>query len=100
LAAKFQSERIIGQFLRSGRSGFYFLVIEEGEVGAGDEFELLEQEDPTLTIREVNTIYSAKSPDRETLERSLHVKTLPQSWHHRFRARLEEIDHSIDHLGH
>jgi MOSC domain-containing protein YiiM len=97
LAAKFQSERIIGQFLRSGRSGFYFSVIEEGEVGAGDEFELLEQEDPTLTIGEVNTIYSAKSPDRETLERSLHVKTLPQSWQYRFRARLEEIDRQIDH---
>ena len=93
LAAKFQSQRIIGQFLRSGRSGFYFSVIEEGVVGAGDAFELLEQEDPTLTIAEVNGIYSAKSPDRETLERSLHVKTLPESWRYRFRARLEEKGH-------
>jgi MOSC domain-containing protein YiiM len=92
LAAKFQSERIIGQFLRSGRSGFYFSVIEEGEIGAGDEFELLEQEDPTLTIAEVNSIYSAKSPDREMLQRSLHVKTLPESWRCRFRARLAEIE--------
>ena len=70
LAAKFKSERIIAQFLRSGRSGFYFSVVKEGEVGAGDDFELLEREDPTLTVAEVNGIYSDKSPDRETLQRS------------------------------
>ncbi len=92
LAAKFQGNEIIARSLRSGRSGFYFSVIEEGEVGAGDAFDLLEQEDPTLTIAQVNAIYSAKHPDRETLRRSLHVKTLPESWRYRFRARLAEID--------
>lgn len=93
LAAKFRSNDILEQFLRSGRSGFYFSVTKEGEVGAGDEFELLEKEDPTLTIAEVNEIYVSRSPDRKTLERSLHVKTLPESWRYRFRARLDEIKH-------
>ncbi len=90
LAAKFKSDEIIEHFLRTGRCGFYFSVVEEGEVGAGDTFELLEREAPTLTVSQVNQIYSAKSPDRDTLQRSLHVKTLPESWRMRFRARLEE----------
>jgi MOSC domain-containing protein YiiM len=90
LAAKFQRDDMIERFLRSGRCGFYFAVIEQGEVGAGDEFELLGREDPTLTIAEVNRLYSAKSPDRESLQRSLDVKTLPESWRDRFRARLAE----------
>jgi MOSC domain-containing protein YiiM len=91
LAAKFQRDDIIERFARSGRSGFYFSVIEEGEVGAGDEFELLGREEPTLTIAEVNQLYAAKSPDPETLQRSLHVKLLPESWRMRFRARLADI---------
>src|SRR6202795_1775652 len=92
LAAKFQRDDMIERFVRSGRSGFYFSVIEEGEVGAGDEFELLGREEPTLTIAEINELYTAKSPDRETLQRSLDVKLLPESWRMRFRARLADID--------
>jgi MOSC domain-containing protein YiiM len=90
LAAKFQRDDMIERFLRSGRCGFYFAVVEEGEVGAGDEFEFLEREDPTLTIAEVNSLYTAKSPDRESLQRSLDVKFLPEGWRDRFRARLAE----------
>jgi MOSC domain-containing protein YiiM len=90
LAAKFRSDDIITRFLETGRCGFYFSVAEEGEVGTGDSFELLDREKSTLSIAAVNQLYTAKSPDRETLEQSLHVKTLPESWRMRFRARLEE----------
>jgi MOSC domain-containing protein YiiM len=92
LAAKFKREDMIARFLHSGRCGFYFSVVEEGEVGAGDEFKFLGTEEPTLTIAEVNCLYTAKSPDRETLQRSLDVKLLPESWRYRFNARLAEID--------
>ena len=92
LAAKFQRDDMIERFVRSGRCGYYFSVIEEGEVGAGDEFELLGREKPTLTIAEVNRLYTAQSPDRETLQRSVHVKLLPESWRMRFRARLADMD--------
>ena len=40
LAAKFQRDDMIERFLLSGRSGFYFSVEQEGEVGVGDFFEL------------------------------------------------------------
>jgi MOSC domain-containing protein YiiM len=96
LAAKFQRDDMIERFLRSNRCGFYFAVVQEGEVGAGDEFELLGREAPTLTIAEVNSLYTSKSPNRESLQRSLDVKTLPESWRDRFRARLAEIDGQID----
>lgn len=92
LAARFQRDDIIERFLRSGRCGFYFSVVEEGEVGAGDEFEFLGREEPTLSVAEVNRLYSAKSPDREMLQRSLEIKSLPEGWRERFRARLADLD--------
>ncbi|MGO9864688.1 MAG: MOSC domain-containing protein [Terriglobales bacterium] len=92
LAAKFQRDDMIERFTRSGRCGFYFSVVEEGEVGAGDEFEFLGREEITLSIAQLNSLYTAKSPDREMLQRSLLIKNLPEGWRERFRARLADLD--------
>ena len=90
LAAKFQSDKMIGRFLRSGHSGFYFSVVEEGEVGAGDEFQFLASEVPSLTIAEFNHLYISPTPDVELLKRAVEVKSLPESWRERYRARIED----------
>ena len=89
LAAKFQSDAIIGRFLRSGHSGFYFAVEEEGEVGAGDEFQYLASETPSLTIAELNHLYVSPTPALELLKRAVEVKSLPESWRERYQARLD-----------
>src|SRR5579862_1299573 len=50
LAAKFQRDDMIDLFLRSGRSGFYFSVEQEGEVQQGDCFELISKNPEGITI--------------------------------------------------
>jgi len=95
LAAKFQRDDIIERFLRSGRSGFYFSVIEEGEVGAGDQFEFLGREDPNLTIAEMLRLYASGSPDLESLQRAVQVKLLPEGWRERFQARISALQTAI-----
>jgi MOSC domain-containing protein YiiM len=91
LAAKFQSDAMIGRFLRSGHSGFYFAVEEEGEVGAGDDFEFLAGETPTLSIADFNHLYISSSPDPDLLKRAVEVKSLPESWRERYQARINEV---------
>jgi MOSC domain-containing protein YiiM len=91
LAAKFQREDIIKRFVKNGRCGFYFSVIKEGEVTAGDEISLIGRETSTLSIAEVNELYTSGSPDPQKLERSLNIQFLPQSWRDRFAARLAEV---------
>ncbi|MFY9562091.1 MAG: MOSC domain-containing protein [Terriglobales bacterium] len=88
-AAKFQSDDIIERFLRSGRSGFYLSMVEEGEVSAGDKFEFLTSEVPSLTIAEFNHLYTSPAPDLELLRRAIEVRSLPESWRERFYARIE-----------
>ncbi len=88
LAAKFQRDEMIEEFLNSGYSGFYFSILEEGEVGAGDEFQFLGGETPTLTIAEAQRLFSSGSSDVELLKRATRVKTLPERWRERFQARL------------
>jgi len=91
LAAKFRREDMIKRFLSSGYSGFYFSVVEEGEVAAGDEFLFLTSEIPSLTIAEFNHLYTSPAPELELLKRAVEVKSLPESWRERFHARMEVV---------
>jgi len=88
LAAKFQRDDMIERFLHSGRSGFYFSVVEEGEVGAGDQFEFVGSETPNLTIAELYSLYALPSPGLSLLQSAVRVKILPESWRERFQAQI------------
>jgi MOSC domain-containing protein YiiM len=91
LAAKFQRDDLIERFLHSGRSGFYFSVVEEGEVGAGDPLEFLGGETPALTIAELYRLYGSKSPDLELLQRAVQLQRLPEGWRERFQERIAAL---------
>jgi MOSC domain-containing protein YiiM len=91
LAAKFRRDEMIEDFVKSERSGFYFSVVEEGEVGAGDELHFLGGETPTLTIAEANRLYLPVSFDPKLLQRGTEMKSLPESWRQRYRMKLDAI---------
>ncbi|MFL5735567.1 MAG: MOSC domain-containing protein [Chloroflexia bacterium] len=53
LALKFGREDMLKRFLESGFTGFYFSVLTEGEVGAGDPIVLLDRDEDRPTVAEV-----------------------------------------------
>src|SRR6202051_488658 len=71
LAAKFQRDDMIEHFLHSGRSGFYFSVEEEGEVGAGDSFELISPNQEGITIAEMNRLFVREKYNRHLLQKAI-----------------------------
>ena len=73
-----------------GRPGFYFRVLEEGEVGAGDEIVRVMQGPEGMTIAEVDALLYKPSHPAERLERALRISALPTGWHSSFKALLEE----------
>jgi len=88
LAAKFQTEDMIEKFLLAGRSGFYFSVVEEGEVGTGDEIQFLGGEPSTLNVAETYKLYWSPQPNVELLRRATEIEVLPEGWRGRFQAKL------------
>jgi MOSC domain-containing protein YiiM len=90
LAARFNRSTMIKEFLHSGYSGLYFSVVEEGEIGAGDQFQFLGGETPTLSIAEINRLYVSPPSDVELLKRATQVKSLPASWRDHFQAKLKD----------
>jgi MOSC domain-containing protein YiiM len=79
---------ILKRFLASGRTGFYFSVEREGEVGAGDEVELIGRDQHNVTVADITRLYASDRGDFETMRRALAVAALPEKWRHHFRRQL------------
>jgi MOSC domain-containing protein YiiM len=88
LAAKFQRDDMIERFLHSGRSGLYFSVEQEGEVGEGDSFELISQVGQAITIAEMNRLFFPDKYNRSLLEKAIATTALPEDWREYFLPRL------------
>jgi MOSC domain-containing protein YiiM len=90
LAVKFGRDDIVKQFLRSGRPGFYFSVLEEGEVSAGDEIELISRDENNVTVADITRLYVSEKDNLDLLHRAVQIEALPESWRGYFRHRIEE----------
>jgi MOSC domain-containing protein YiiM len=92
LGVRFESDDMVKRFLASGRSGFYFAVTREGEVGAGDEIKLIARDPNGVPVSEITRLYIAKmygEDDVSTIQRALQVGALPESWKGYFQERLQ-----------
>jgi ferredoxin-NADP reductase/MOSC domain-containing protein YiiM len=81
-----------GRFQRTGRMGFYFRVLEEGEIGSGDSIECVETDENSVTIAEFISTYLHDSHDPEKVRRVLVSRDLGEAW----RVYLENILKKIE----
>src|SRR5215469_9014520 len=73
----------------SGRPGFYFRVLQEGEVGAGDEIVKVGEADERMTVAEINALLYSPNHPRDRLEHALRIKALSPGWRWSFEALLQ-----------
>ena len=73
----------------SGRPGFYFRVLREGEVGAGDEITKVGQASERMTVAEINALLYLPNHARDRLERALRIEALSPGWRSSFEALLQ-----------
>src|SRR4051812_38609678 len=72
----------------SGRPGFYLRVLQEGEVGAGDEIVKVGEATERMTVAEINALLYSPDHARDRLERALGIEALSQGWRASFQALL------------
>ena len=73
------------------RPGFYFRVLEEGEVGAGDEIVKVAEGPERLTVAAVDALLYLPGPAKEELERALRIPALSPGWKSSFEALLRQM---------
>jgi MOSC domain-containing protein YiiM len=92
LAIRFDRPDIVKRFLRSGRTGFYLSVAEEGAVAAGDSVNVTAHADDGMCVADIVRLYTAKRPDQDLLRRASELSALSAGWRDYFRKRLQERD--------
>jgi ferredoxin-NADP reductase/MOSC domain-containing protein YiiM len=73
----------------SGRPGFYFRVLEEGDAGSGDEIVKVGEATERMTVEEINALLYSPGHSRDLLERALRIEALSPGWRWSFEALLK-----------
>jgi ferredoxin-NADP reductase/MOSC domain-containing protein YiiM/ferredoxin len=71
------------------RPGFYFRVLEEGDIEAGDQIVKLASGPEQMTVAEVDGLLYLPGHTRQQLLRALRIPALSPGWQASFRALLE-----------
>jgi ferredoxin-NADP reductase/MOSC domain-containing protein YiiM/ferredoxin len=82
--------RIPALLVSRRRPGFYFRVLEEGEVQAGDEIIRLASGPEQMTVADVDALLYLPGHTRQGLLRALRIPALSPGWQGSFRALLDE----------
>lgn len=72
------------------RPGFYFRVLEEGEVGAGDEIAKVADGPERVTVAQVDALLYLPGSSRESLESALRIPALSPGWKTSLAALIEQ----------
>jgi len=72
------------------RPGFYFRVLQEGEVGAGDEIVKIADGPEKITVADTDALLYLPGAPREQLQRVLRIPALSKGWQGSFQAMLEQ----------
>jgi ferredoxin-NADP reductase/MOSC domain-containing protein YiiM len=83
--------RMAALLTSGGRPGFYFRVLQEGEVGADDEIVKVGETDQQMTVAEINALLYSPNHPRDRLERALRIESLSPGWRWSFDALLKSL---------
>ncbi|MBV9672114.1 MAG: MOSC domain-containing protein [Verrucomicrobia bacterium] len=72
------------------RPGFYFRVLEEGKVGAGDEIVKVADGPEHMSVAEIDALLYLPGHRLEQLERALRIPALSKGWQGSFQAILQQ----------
>jgi MOSC domain-containing protein YiiM len=92
LGIKFGRANMVKQFLDSRLTGFYFSVLQEGEVGVGDAMELISRDENNVTVADITRLYVRQRDDLQMLQRAAQVKALPDGWRDYFQQQINKLN--------
>jgi ferredoxin-NADP reductase/MOSC domain-containing protein YiiM len=82
--------RMAALLVEHHRPGFYFRVLETGDVAAGDEIVKVEDGPERMSVAEADALLYLTGHSRAQLERALRIPALPAGWRDSFQALLQQ----------
>jgi len=91
LSIRFNRADMVKRFLTSQRTGFYFGVVEEGMVEAGDHLERVVEHPARLRVADVTRLYTTERTNEELMREAIAVAALPDKWRIFFEHQLQRL---------
>jgi MOSC domain-containing protein YiiM len=92
LGVKFGRMDVLKKFLASGRSGIYFRVLEEGEVGAGDPIIQVKKDTNRVGVSDIVRLYASERENIKMMRRAIKVEALPEGWKDYFYEQIRRLE--------
>jgi MOSC domain-containing protein YiiM len=90
LGIQFERADMIKLFWKSGRSGVYFAIAEEGELGTTDNIELVEEHPARVAVADVVKVYKREITDPEMYARVMQAP-IAGRWKEEIRERWAQM---------
>ena len=90
LAARYGRSDFVKLVVNSGRTGFYFRVLQEGTVEPGASLILQEKDPHQVSVAFANQIYHHNRTNRQGIKKVLTVPALSESWRCSFQKLREK----------
>jgi len=82
--------RMAALLVEHHRPGFYFRVLQEGEVGAGDDIVKIAVGPESVTVADIDGLLYLPGQSSEQLQRALQIPALSKGWQSSFQAMLQQ----------
>lgn len=89
LGARFKLKKMPILVQETGRTGWYYRVLEEGQIEAGDQIELVERPRPEWSVSRLLNVFYHDMLNREELEQIVALHELTESWRINAQRRLD-----------
>ncbi|MEO9511189.1 MAG: MOSC domain-containing protein [Flavobacteriaceae bacterium] len=89
LGIRFRTQEILKQFIDHGFPGTYIKILEVGEVNVGNNLELVQESENTLTVQQFYKLLFAKSKDVDLVRLAIFNEALPQYKRNRLKKHLK-----------
>jgi ferredoxin-NADP reductase/MOSC domain-containing protein YiiM len=89
IGIRMNEPRMAALLVAHGRPGFYFRVLEEGEVAAGDEIIKVTEGPERMSVADINALLYLPGHSRQQLVRALRIPALSVGWQSSLRALLD-----------
>jgi ferredoxin-NADP reductase/MOSC domain-containing protein YiiM len=90
LGIRMNEQRMPALVVAHGRPGFYFRVLQEGEVGAGDDIRKVDDGPERMTVTEIDALLYLPGHSRADVERALRIPALSKGWQGSFQTILRQ----------
>jgi ferredoxin-NADP reductase/MOSC domain-containing protein YiiM len=99
IGIRMNEPRMAALLVAHDRPGFYFRVLDEGEIGAGDEIVRVQQGPGAMTVAEINALLYKPGHPPDRLAQALRIPALSAGWRSSFTALLAQTDGATGNPG-